>query len=32
LQIGGTYPLEQAALVHRLLEGRQTTGKLVLVP
>jgi NADPH2:quinone reductase len=32
LQIGGAFPLEQAAEVHRMLEGRQTTGKLVLIP
>lgn len=32
LLIGGTYPLEDAAHVHRLLQGRKTTGKLILVP
>lgn len=32
LQIGGTFPLEQAPLVHRLMENRRTVGKLVLVP
>jgi NADPH:quinone reductase len=32
LLIGGTYPLEEAANVHRLLQGRKTTGKLILVP
>lgn len=32
LTIGGVYPLEQAADVHRLLQSRQTHGKLVLVP
>ena len=30
LRIGGTYPLAQAAQAHRDLEGRKTTGKLVL--
>jgi NADPH2:quinone reductase len=30
--IGGTYPLERAADAHRALEGRGTTGKLVLLP
>lgn len=30
--IGGVYPLEQVAQAHRALEGRSTTGKLVLVP
>lgn len=30
--IGGRFPLEDAAKVHDLLEGRQTTGKLVLIP
>jgi NADPH2:quinone reductase len=29
--IGATYPLERAADAHRALEGRETTGKLVLV-
>ena len=32
LTIGGTYPLEQAAEAHTDLEGRQTTGKLLLNP
>jgi NADPH:quinone reductase len=32
LTVGGTYPLEDAAEVHRLLQGRQTIGKLVLKP
>lgn len=32
LTIGGTYSLDEAADVHRLLQGRQTMGKLVLVP
>ncbi|MGG3790868.1 quinone oxidoreductase family protein [Geobacillus thermodenitrificans] len=32
LIIGGVYPLEQAAMVHELLQGRKTSGKLLLVP
>ncbi|WP_124070406.1 quinone oxidoreductase family protein [Filibacter tadaridae] len=32
LTIGGIYPLEKAVEVHRLLQGRKTIGKLVLVP
>jgi NADPH2:quinone reductase len=32
LTIGGTYSLEQAADAHSDLEGRQTTGKLLLNP
>jgi NADPH:quinone reductase len=32
LTIGGTYPLEKAAEAHSDLEGRQTTGKLLLNP
>ncbi|WP_100374591.1 quinone oxidoreductase family protein [Bacillus sp. FJAT-45037] len=32
LQIGGTYPLAQAAEVHSLMQGRKTTGKLILKP
>ena len=30
--VGATYPLEHAADAHRALEGRGSTGKLVLVP
>jgi NADPH:quinone reductase len=30
--IGGTYPLDRAGDAHKALEGRVTTGKLVLVP
>ena len=31
LRIGAEYPLQQAALAHRQLEARQTTGKVVLL-
>jgi NADPH2:quinone reductase len=31
-RVGLTLPLEQAADAHRALEGRKTTGKVVLVP
>jgi NADPH2:quinone reductase len=32
LQIGGRFPLDQAADAYAALEGRRTTGKLILVP
>ena len=32
VRIGATYPLGQAAEAHRALEGRRTTGKVLLVP
>jgi NADPH2:quinone reductase len=32
VRIGGTYSLEDAEQAHRDLEGRKTTGKLLLVP
>jgi NADPH:quinone reductase len=32
LTIGGVFPLDEAANVHRLLQSRKTTGKLVLEP
>jgi len=32
VEIGGTYPLDRAADAYRALEGRRTTGKLLLVP
>jgi NADPH:quinone reductase len=32
VRIGNTYPLSDAAQAHRDLEGRKTTGKLILIP
>jgi NADPH2:quinone reductase len=32
LRIEHTYPLAEAAQAHRDLEGRKTTGKVLLVP
>jgi len=32
VEVGGRYPLEQAQQAYRDLEGRATTGKLLLVP
>ena len=32
VRIGATYPLADAAQAHRALEGRATTGKVVLLP
>ena len=32
LRVGATFPLARAADAHRALEGRQTTGKVVLLP
>jgi NADPH2:quinone reductase len=32
LHIGHIYPLKDAAQAHRDLEGRKTTGKLLLIP
>jgi NADPH2:quinone reductase len=32
LRIGAEYPLAEAAEAHRALEGRRTTGKVMLVP
>ncbi|MBI4500257.1 MAG: quinone oxidoreductase [Gemmatimonadetes bacterium] len=32
LRIGATFPLAQAGEAHRALEGRKTTGKVLLVP
>jgi NADPH2:quinone reductase len=30
--VGAEYPLEEAAEAHRLIESRQSTGKVVLIP
>ncbi|HYT22367.1 MAG TPA: zinc-binding dehydrogenase, partial [Candidatus Polarisedimenticolia bacterium] len=32
LRIAHTYPLAEAQQAHRDLEGRKTTGKLLLIP
>ncbi|MFE3052424.1 quinone oxidoreductase family protein [Nocardia sp. NPDC059239] len=32
IRVGGSYPLAQAGQAHRDLEGRRTTGSIVLVP
>ena len=32
LRIGVTFPLAEAAQAHRDLEGRRTTGKVLLIP
>ncbi|MEE6273017.1 quinone oxidoreductase family protein [Georgenia wangjunii] len=32
LRVGATFPLADAAEAHRALEGRETTGKVLLVP
>ncbi len=32
VRIGGTFPLGEAAEAHRALEGRRTTGKVLLIP
>jgi len=32
LRIGATFPLAEAAEAHRALEGRRTTGKVLLIP
>ena len=32
VHVGATYPLAEAARAHRDLEGRKTTGKLLLIP
>jgi NADPH:quinone reductase len=32
VRIGATFPLAEASLAHRALEGRETTGKVLLTP
>jgi len=32
VQVGGRYPLAEAARAHEDLQGRRTTGSLVLLP
>jgi NADPH:quinone reductase len=32
VRIGATFPLEQARQAHEALEGRRTTGKVLLLP
>ena len=32
LRVGATFPLAEAAQAHRELEGRRTTGKVLLTP
>ena len=32
LRIDREYPLAEAAAAHRALEGRETTGKVLLIP
>jgi len=32
IDVGGRYPLTEAATAYEALEGRRTTGKLILVP
>jgi NADPH2:quinone reductase len=32
VRIGGTYPLAEAGRAHEDLQGRRTTGKLLLLP
>ncbi len=32
VEVGQRYPLSEAAAAHRALEGRQTTGSIVLIP
>jgi NADPH2:quinone reductase len=32
VRVGRTYPLSEVAAAHRALEGRETTGKVLLIP
>jgi NADPH2:quinone reductase len=32
VRIGAHFPLEQAGEAHKALEGRRTTGKVLLIP
>jgi NADPH2:quinone reductase len=32
VRIGAEFPLEQAKIAHDALEGRRTTGKVLLLP
>ena len=32
VRIGARFPLAEAAAAHRALEGRATTGKVLLIP
>jgi NADPH2:quinone reductase len=32
VRVGGEFPLDRAADAHRALEGRETTGKVLLIP
>jgi len=32
VRVGGEFPLAEAAEAHRQLEGRLSTGKLLLIP
>jgi NADPH:quinone reductase len=32
VRVGETHPLQEAAVAHERLEGRQTTGKVLLIP
>jgi NADPH2:quinone reductase len=32
VRIGAEFPLSQAAQAHKALQGRETTGKVLLIP